>query len=124
MSKDEIFDFVWSDVIVTDGALTQAVRILRKSLGDRAKEPRFIRTVSRHGYRFVYTDVIEEPDELGAENGELEQAVSRLLGAEMPATEEEEEEEELREAAETVLRLGGEEALRRLGRPPGGSRHR
>ena len=112
VSKDEIFDFVWSDVIVTDGALTQAVRILRKSLGDRAKEPRFIRTVSRHGYRFVYTDVIEEPDELGAENGELEQAVSRLLGAEMPATEE--EEEELREAAETVLRLGGEEALRRL----------
>ncbi len=112
VSKDEIFDFVWSDVIVTDGALTQAVRILRKSLGDRAKEPRFIRTVSRHGYRFVYTDVIEEPDELGAENGGLEQAVSRLLGAEMPATEE--EEEELREAAETVLRLGGEEALQRL----------
>lgn len=45
VSKDEIFDFVWSDVIVTDGALTQAVRILRKSLCDRAKEPRFIRTV-------------------------------------------------------------------------------
>ena len=49
-----IFDTVWNDVIVSDSALTQAVRILRRTLGDDPREPRFIRTVSRHGYRFVF----------------------------------------------------------------------
>ena len=54
--RREIFDAVWSDVIVSDSALTQAVRILRRTLGDDPREPRFIRTVSRHGYRFVFSD--------------------------------------------------------------------
>src|SRR5215468_2675187 len=58
-----IFDRVWSDVIVSDSALTQAVRILRRTLGDDPREPRFIRTVSRHGYRFVHPEVHEEADD-------------------------------------------------------------
>src|SRR6266850_639547 len=49
-----IFDVVWDDVIVSDSALTQAIRTLRRTLGDDPREPRFIRTVSRHGYRFVF----------------------------------------------------------------------
>src|SRR5687768_18096244 len=61
--RREIFDRVWSDVIVSDSALSQAIRTLRRTLGDDPREPRFIRTVSRHGYRFVFPDVIEEPDE-------------------------------------------------------------
>lgn len=50
VSRREIFDRVWSDVIVSDGALSQAVRTLRRTLGDDPREPIFIRTVSRHGY--------------------------------------------------------------------------
>ena len=61
--RREIFDRVWSDVIVSDSALSQAVRTLRRTLGDDPREPRFIRTVSRHGYQFTCPDVIEEPDE-------------------------------------------------------------
>ena len=38
---------------VTDEALTQCVRTLRKALGDDAARPRFIATVPKHGYRFV-----------------------------------------------------------------------
>jgi DNA-binding winged helix-turn-helix (wHTH) protein len=53
VSKRAIFDEVWSDVVVSDGALSQAVRTLRRTLGDDSREPRFIRTVSRHGYQFV-----------------------------------------------------------------------
>ena len=63
VSRNEILDAVWSDVVVTDGALSQAVRILRRTLGDDPREPTFIRTVQRHGYRFVCDDVVEEPDE-------------------------------------------------------------
>jgi DNA-binding winged helix-turn-helix (wHTH) protein len=63
VSKQAIFDEVWSDVAVSDGALSQAVRTLRRTLGDDSREPRFIRTVSRHGYQFVWADVVEEIDE-------------------------------------------------------------
>src|SRR5918993_486182 len=65
--RREIFDRVWSDVIVSDSALSQAIRTLRRTLGDDPREPRFIRTVSRHGYQFTCPDVVEEPDEDAAE---------------------------------------------------------
>jgi DNA-binding winged helix-turn-helix (wHTH) protein len=61
--RREIFDHAWSDVIVSDSALSQAVRTIRRTLGDDSREPRFIRTVSRHGYQFVYPEVIEEEDD-------------------------------------------------------------
>jgi DNA-binding winged helix-turn-helix (wHTH) protein len=64
--RREIFDRVWSDSIVSDSALSQAIRTIRRALGDDSKEPRFIRTVSRHGYRFVCDDVVEEREESGA----------------------------------------------------------
>src|SRR5687768_13939318 len=66
VSRDAIFERVWSDVVVSDGALSQAVRTLRRTLGDDPREPAFIRTVSRHGYRFIHPGVVEEPD-AGAE---------------------------------------------------------
>lgn len=46
-------DEVWRGIPVTDEALTQCVRTLRKQLGDDAAKPRFIETVPKHGYRFV-----------------------------------------------------------------------
>ncbi|MCC7125732.1 MAG: transcriptional regulator [Acidobacteria bacterium] len=61
--RQEIFDRVWTDAIVSESALSQAVRTVRRTLGDDPREPRFIRTVSRHGYRFVFPDVVEEADE-------------------------------------------------------------
>jgi DNA-binding winged helix-turn-helix (wHTH) protein len=63
VQRSEILDAVWSDVVVSDGALSQAVRTLRRALGDTAREPLFIRTVSRHGYRFVHPEVVEESDD-------------------------------------------------------------
>lgn len=62
--RNEIFERVWTDVTVSDSALSQAVRTLRRTLGDDHKEPRFIRTVSRHGYQFVFPDIVEEADDL------------------------------------------------------------
>ena len=44
---------VWRGIPVTDEALTQCIRTLRKQLGDDAARPRFIETVPKHGYRFV-----------------------------------------------------------------------
>ena len=61
--RRDIFDNVWADVIVSDSALSQAIRTLRRTLGDDSREPVFIRTVSRHGYQFVCAGVIEEVDD-------------------------------------------------------------
>ncbi len=63
--RRDIFDRVWRDVIVSDSALSQAIRTIRRVLGDDARERRFVRTVSRHGYQFVFADVVEEDDEAG-----------------------------------------------------------
>jgi len=53
VSKDRFLDEVWRGVPVTEEALTQCIRTLRRQLGDDAARPRFIETVPKHGYRFV-----------------------------------------------------------------------
>ena len=53
VSKDRFMDEVWRGVPVTDEALTQCIRTLRRALGDDASAPRFIATVPKHGYRFL-----------------------------------------------------------------------
>ena len=53
VSKDRFMGEVWRGIPVTDEALTQCIRTLRKQLGDDAARPRFIETVPKHGYRFV-----------------------------------------------------------------------
>lgn len=51
--KQRFLDEVWRGVPVTDEALTQCVKTLRRQLGDDAASPRFIETVPKHGYRFI-----------------------------------------------------------------------
>ena len=125
LSRREILDAVWSDVVVTDGALSQAVRILRRTLGDDPREPTFIRTVQRHGYRFVCDDVVEEPDEGPPEpvraatpepdaNASFDQALETLLDDDSGDVEG--ADVRRRQAAETLHQLGTAEALDRLNR--------
>lgn len=59
VSKDRFMAEVWRGVPVTDEALTQCIRTLRRQIGDDAASPRFIETVPKHGYRFIAT---VEPD--------------------------------------------------------------
>ncbi len=53
VTKDRFMDEVWRGVPVTDEALTQCIKSLRRALGDDAARPRFIETVPKHGYRFI-----------------------------------------------------------------------
>lgn len=133
--RREILDVVWNDVVVTDGALSQAVRILRRTLEDDPREPIYIRTVQRHGYRFVFEDVVCEPDDLPLPDDGLrstaaqpaqatderedpyEAALRVLLAPEL--TEGENGDSTRREAAETLHALGTSVALARLDRRPG-----
>src|SRR5580700_8694514 len=53
VTKDELLHAVWSDCAVTDNSLARCVALLRRSLGDDTREPRFIATVPTVGYRFL-----------------------------------------------------------------------
>jgi DNA-binding winged helix-turn-helix (wHTH) protein len=118
LPRREMLDRVWADVIVSDGALSQAVRTLRRTLG----EDDHIRTVSRHGYQFV-CPVLEEEDEddhtplpqsprAEAEPGDqIADALARLLDGSVG-------DEVRRDAAEELHALGTREALRRLAAAP------
>ncbi len=53
VTKDRFLEDVWRGVPVTDEALTQCIKTLRRALGDNAANPRLIETVPKHGYRFI-----------------------------------------------------------------------
>ncbi len=53
MTKNELLDAVWGHRFVTDSVLKSAVSEVRAALGDDPKQPRYIETVSRRGYRFI-----------------------------------------------------------------------
>jgi DNA-binding winged helix-turn-helix (wHTH) protein len=70
VTKDRFLDDVWRGVPVTDEALTQCIKTLRRALGDSAANPRLIETVPKHGYRFiapVETGQIEQSADVAAE---------------------------------------------------------
>lgn len=71
VSKDRFLEEVWRGVPVTDEALTQCIRTVRRQLDDDAARPRFIETVPKHGYRFIAPVTQDEPDSPHAESGPL-----------------------------------------------------
>lgn len=53
VSIDELLNQVWTDVTVSPDSVYQAVTSLRRLLGDDPKQPTYIVTVPRMGYRMV-----------------------------------------------------------------------
>ena len=51
--KDELLTQVWGDTSVEEGGLTRNISILRKTLGEKPDDHRYIVTVPARGYRFV-----------------------------------------------------------------------
>jgi DNA-binding winged helix-turn-helix (wHTH) protein/tetratricopeptide (TPR) repeat protein len=62
IGKDELMREIWPDAIVEENNLSQNISILRRILGEKPGEGRFIATVPGHGFRFVPT-VREIPEE-------------------------------------------------------------
>ena len=53
VSKERLLDAAWPNLVVEENNLNQAITALRRALGDRRDEPRYIMTVAGRGYRFV-----------------------------------------------------------------------
>ncbi len=65
LSKEDLMKKVWADSFVEDGNLTFTIRLLRKTLEDNAKNPHFIETVTKRGYRFIGDVRIVETENSG-----------------------------------------------------------
>jgi len=53
VSKQELFASVWRGTVVSDDALVTCIQELRRALGDDSKQPVYIETRHRMGYRFL-----------------------------------------------------------------------
>lgn len=53
VQKEEIISAIWKKVVVTDDSLIHAISVLRRALADERRNPRFIETIPRRGYRFI-----------------------------------------------------------------------
>lgn len=67
ISRQEITDIIWSEVVVGEESITRAIFALRNALGDDAKRPQYIETIPKKGYRFL---------------GEVELVSDRVFGIE------------------------------------------
>ncbi len=65
VSKEELMAAVWGGAFVEEGVLSQAVHSLRKVLGDDARQPRYVQTIPKRGYRLVAPVIPEGETEKG-----------------------------------------------------------
>lgn len=67
VTKEELLIAVWGGAYVEEGALSQAIHSLRKALRDDARQPRYIQTIPKRGYRLLAS---VEPERAEAEAAE------------------------------------------------------
>lgn len=53
VSKNELIDAVWKLQVVSDHSITVVISDLRKALGDNPRDPRYIETIPKKGYRLL-----------------------------------------------------------------------
>ena len=63
ITKEVLLKTLWPNIAVTDAVLTVCIGEIRKALGDKPNQPKFIETVHRRGYRFL------SPVRSNSENG-------------------------------------------------------
>jgi DNA-binding winged helix-turn-helix (wHTH) protein len=65
VSRREITDTVWSTGFISDNTVTHAITEIRNALGDDARNPAFIETIHRRGYRLIAPVEPAGPEDLG-----------------------------------------------------------
>lgn len=60
VTKEELIERIWAGAHIQDQVVFQCVNDLRKALGETARAPRFIRTIPRKGYQWIYRDLVAD----------------------------------------------------------------
>jgi len=63
VSKQELIEACWEESFVSDDSLVHVISELRQSLGDDPREPHYIQTLSRRGYRFIAEVAVENAED-------------------------------------------------------------
>src|SRR5262245_51089137 len=78
LTKEQMFRYVWSGTHVSPASLKVCIREIREILGDDRKNPQYLETVGREGYRFIGAQEQEnEPLALAGEVTGVEYIVGR-----------------------------------------------
>ncbi|AIY67193.1 winged helix-turn-helix domain-containing protein [Pseudoalteromonas piratica] len=82
VSRDELLDSIWPNVIVSDNSLSKLVTELRKTIGDDRKEQGIIRTVPRIGYQLIapISENVIDDKPINSKNAFYLAALCLLLG--------------------------------------------
>ena len=60
VTSDQIVEAVWAGRPTAPEAIVQKIKVLREKLGDDPKDPKFIHTIPKIGYRLVCAVVVPE----------------------------------------------------------------
>lgn len=85
VEKEELMKRLWPDTFVEEANLTFNIQQLRKILGDKARNPLYIETISRRGYRFIADVETSLIDAAGTIDGHLIREVD-ITPAQLPDT--------------------------------------
>jgi DNA-binding winged helix-turn-helix (wHTH) protein/Tfp pilus assembly protein PilF len=56
VTKDELIRAVWHNAIVGDAAVARCISQIRQAFGDSARNPRYVETIPKVGYRWIARD--------------------------------------------------------------------
>ncbi len=65
LSREELMDAIWPDVLVTEANVTSLVNDVRAAIGDDAKRPAFVMTHHGFGYSFAGEVIAEKAPRAG-----------------------------------------------------------
>lgn len=74
VTKDEFMAEVWTGTIVTDDVLARCISELRKALGDKARNPKYVETLRKRGYALIAP--VEHDVAVGGDGAEMVPAVT------------------------------------------------
>lgn len=80
VTKEELFEHIWPDVVVTDNVVEHCLAEIRKALGDDSRQPRFIKTIPRAGYRFIAPVDEVSPKQIATEKPKAQPTNTESLG--------------------------------------------
>jgi DNA-binding winged helix-turn-helix (wHTH) protein/TolB-like protein len=55
VDRDTLISNIWKGLVVSDDVLSRIISLLRTSLGDSSRNPKYIQTVPKRGYLFIAT---------------------------------------------------------------------
>jgi len=90
VTKQVFMDTVWSDTVVTLDVLSRCISELRKALGDDSRNPIYIETIRKTGYRLIAPVEVVDPEieteDRGASSGGSRGAPPPAEGTEQPSS--------------------------------------